>query len=494
MKKVLVYAWALAAISSCSVKPKENKKDVAETKKPNIIYILADDMGYGDLGCYGQEKIETPHLDKMAEQGMLFTQHYSGSAVCAPSRSVLMTGQHTGHTPIRGNKEFKPEGQYPMEAKAYTMAEMLKENGYKTGAFGKWGLGFVGTEGDPNNQGFDEFYGYNCQREAHRYYPKHLWHNDQKVLLEGNDFKNTKVYSGDLIHEQALAFIENHKDEPFFMYYPNVAPHAELIMPEGELMEKYRSKFKGEKPWVSNKPGANYGDENFNLKYYTSQKEPHTTFAAMISLIDQQVGDVMAKCEELGIADNTIIIFTSDNGPHQEGGADPVFFNSNGGLRGFKRDLYEGGVRTPMLVKWPSKIKANTTSDHVSAFWDVLPTVADIAGIEQPKNIDGISFLPELIGEESAQKDHEFLYWEFHEQGGKMAVRQGNWKAVKLQCFNEKKTRVELYDLSVDEAEKNDISAQHPDKVKELVAIMEREHTESEAFPFEPKNNNYNAL
>lgn len=490
MKKILWPVMGVLTLSACGNQQEENTEQLDEQPvKPNIIYIMADDLGYGDLGCYGQSKIETPYLDKMAQEGMLFTQHYAGNTVSAPSRSVLLTGQHTGHTPIRGNKEVKPEGQHPMDKDAYTIAEMLKEDGYTTGAFGKWGLGFVGTEGDPNKQGFDEFYGYSCQRQAHRYYPMHLWHNSEKVILEGNDFKNTEVYSGDVIHEQALKFIENNKDQPFFMYYPIVAPHAEIIMPEGELMEKYRGKFE-ETPFVSDKPGANYGDEPFEVKYYCSQPEPHATFAAMVSLVDQQVGEVLARLKELGLDDNTIVIFTSDNGPHQEGGADPDFFNSNGGLRGYKRDLYEGGVRVPMIARWPNKIKANTTSDHISAFWDIMPTFAEIADIEAPKNIDGISFLPELLGEE--QKEHEYLYWEFHEQGGKKAVRKGKWKAVKLKCFNKEKTTVELYDLSVDKEEKNNIAADHPEIVKELVGVMQKEHTENPDFPFQANvKNNY---
>ncbi len=486
MKNLLKLLMVGFIISSCS-NTKKVRNEIAP--QPNIIYILADDLGYGDLGCYGQTKIETPNLDKMAAEGMLFTQHYAGSTVCAPSRSVLLTGQHTGHTPIRGNKEYNPEGQHPMNDTAYTMAEMLKEAGYTTGAFGKWGLGFVGTEGDPNNQGFDEFFGYNCQRQAHRYYPMHLWHNSQKVMLEGNDFKNTDLYSGDLIHEQALKFIEENKDQPFFMYYPNVIPHAELIMPEGEMMNKYRGKFE-EKPHIDNRLGADYGDDPFEVKYYCSQPEPRTTFAAMVSLLDKQVGEVLAKLKELGIDDNTIVIFSSDNGPHKEGGADYNFFNSGGGLRGVKRDLYEGGIRTPMIVRWPSKVKVNSKTTHVSAFWDVMPTLADMAGVLVPSNIDGISFLPELLGKE--QKQHEHLYWEFHEQGGKKAVRKGKWKAVKLNCFDEAKTTVELYDLSVDEEESNNVAADYPQIIEELLLIMQNEHVPQPDFPFKANTeNNY---
>lgn len=457
------------------------KQASSEHKQPNIIYILADDLGYGDLGCYGQTKIETPKLDKMAAEGMIFTQHYSGSTVCAPSRCVLMTGQHTGHAYIRGNKEYKPEGQHPMKDDALTVAELLKEEGYVTGAFGKWGLGFVGTAGDPNRQGFDEFFGYNCQREAHRYYPRHLWHNEKKVELEGNDFTNTETYAGHEIHEQALKFLEENKDEPFFMFYPNTIPHAELIMPEGDMISKYRGRFE-ESPYVNDRPGANYGDKDFDVMHYCSQDEPHATFAAMVSLMDHQVGEIVEKVKELGIADNTIIMFTSDNGPHKEGGADPDFFNSNGGLRGYKRDLYEGGVRTPMIVWWPNKVEPGTTSSHISAFWDVMPTFAELAGFSAPENIDGISFLPALMGQE--QKQHDHLYWEFHEQGGKQAVRKGNWKLVKLDVFDESKTRLELYDLASDPAEQSDVSEEHPDIVSDLHAIMDMEHSHNDDFPF----------
>jgi arylsulfatase A-like enzyme len=479
MNKLVYLICLFAAFVGCT----NNKtKDIAKQQPPNIIYILADDLGYGDLGCYGQTKIETPNLDKMAAEGMLFTQHYAGSTVCAPSRAVLMTGLHTGHAPIRDNKEYKPEGQHPMNKEAFTIAEMLKEAGYTTGAFGKWGLGFVGTEGDPINQGFDEFFGYNCQREAHRYYPMHLWHNDKKVLLKGNDFKNTETYAGDLIHEQALKFIETNKDKPFFMFYPNVIPHAELIMPEGEMMKKYRGRFE-ETPHVDNRPGADYGDEPFELQYYCSQPEPRTTFAAMVSLLDKQVGEVLAKVKELGIEDNTIIVFTSDNGPHKEGGADPDFFDSNQKFRGHKRDLYEGGIRVPMLVKWANQIQAGSTSNHISAFWDMMPTLADIADVSSPDNIDGISFLPALKGEE--QKAHDYLYWEFHAQGGKQAIRKGNWKLVKLNVYDASKTKIELYNLENDPSEQQDVSEKHPDILKEMTELLKKEHIHNPDFPFD---------
>jgi arylsulfatase A-like enzyme len=480
IKNAFTTGIAISAMMSCS-----NIGGVEKQPKPlpNIIYILADDLGYGDVGVYGQSKINTPHLDQMAREGKLFTQHYSGSTVCAPSRSALLTGLHTGYTPIRGNKELFPgEGQHPLSDTTRTIAHILKDAGYATGAFGKWGLGFVGTEGDPNNQGFDEFFGYNCQREAHRYYPKHLWHNSNKVILEGNDFTNKVVYAPEVIHGEAMKFIENHKDQPFFMYYPHVIPHAELLVPEGETLEMYRSSFE-ETPFINQRPGSNYGDEHFDIRYYASQPKPRATFAAMVSLLDKHVGDVFTKLKELGIEENTLVIFTSDNGPHMEGGADPLFFNSNAGLRGKKRDLYEGGIRVPMIAWWPGFIQEGSTSNHISAFWDILPTFAEVVDANAPEYTNGISFLPELLGKE--QPEHDYLYWEFHEQGGKQAVRKGKWKAVKLNCFSPNSTRLELYNLEVDKNELNNVAESHPEIVAEMLKIMNEAHTPNPDFPFD---------
>lgn len=466
-------------LSQCSPKKesKENFQTQIEPQKPNIIYILADDLGYGDLSIMGQEKFSTPNIDKLAQDGVLFTQHYSGSTVCAPSRSSLMTGQHTGRTFIRGNKEILPEGQHPLADEEITVAELLKTAGYKTGAFGKWGLGYPGSEGDPNQQGFDEFYGFNCQRIGHNYYPYHLWNNQTKEILDGNSGTNMEQYAPSLIHQKVLSFIEKNKDTSFFLYYPTIIPHAELFAPES-YMQKFRGKFTTEKPYIGVDDGEFYKNGG-----YGSQKEPHTAFAAMITLLDDHVGAVRKKVEQLGIADNTIIIFTTDNGPHKEGGADPEFFNSNAGLRGFKRDLYEGGIRVPMAAYWPNKIAPNTKSNHISAFWDFLPTVCDIAQIEKPKEIDGISFLPELLGEE--QKEHEFLYWEFTAQGGKQAVRMDNWKGVRINMTNDANAPIELYDLTTDLAEKNNIAAEHPEIVEKIAAIIKNEHTYSKDFSFQ---------
>ncbi len=468
----------IVIIYSCTNQTEKKPKN----EKPNIVYILADDLGYGDLSVYGQTLFQTPNLDKMASQGMLFTDHYSGTTVCAPSRSSLMTGMHTGHTAIRGNKEWKPEGQWPMADSVYTMAEMLKKAGYTTGAFGKWGLGYPGSEGDPNKQGFDEFYGYNCQRMAHNYYPGHLWDNEKKVILEENSGDKFETYAPHLIHDKALKFIEDNQDKPFFLFYPNVIPHAELLLPEENLAE-FRGKFLPEKEYK----GAEPGDPGFREGPYGTQPESHAAFVAMVTLLDKQVGEVLDKIKELGLEKNTIVMFTSDNGPHLEGGADPDYFNSNGPLKGYKRDLYEGGIRVPMIAWWPEKIEAGSTSSHPSAFWDIMPTVAELAGIETPENIDGISFLPTLIGNEKQNK-HDYLYWEFHEKGGRQALRKGNWKLVQYDVFNPEKTSTELYDLSTDVGENNNLADKHPEVVKELVDLMKDARKESPDFPFEKKS------
>jgi arylsulfatase A-like enzyme len=478
-KSTTLFTLFLLLLLSCQNQPKQE----TEPTKPNIVYILADDLGYGDLSVYGQKHFQTPNLDKMASEGMLFTQHYAGTTVCAPSRSSLMTGQHTGHTPIRGNKGWEPEGQWPIPDSTFTMAEMLKEAGYVTGAFGKWGLGFIETEGDPNKQGIDEFYGFNCQSLAHNYYPGHLWDNHEKVILEGNTGDKFEQYAPELIHQRALQFIEKNRDKPFFLYYPNTIPHAELLLPEENLAE-FRGKFLPEKEFK----GAEPGDKNFREGPYGTQPESHAAFAAMITLLDKQVGEVLAKLKELGLDKNTIVMFSSDNGPHLEGGADPDYFESNGPLKGYKRDLYEGGIREPMIVWWPGKIEAGSKTDHVSAFWDIMPTVAELAGIKAPENIDGISFLPTFLNKEG-QKEHDYLYWEFHEKGGRKALRKGNWKLVQYNVFDPEKTTTELYDLTKDIGEENNVAAENPEIVSELVELMNSARVESVDFPFENRTN-----
>lgn len=444
--------------------------------KPNIIYILADDLGYGDLSCYGQTKFLTPNIDQLAKEGMLFTQHYAGSSVCAPSRSTLLTGLHTGHTPIRGNKEVKPEGQWPMPDSTYTIPEFLKTQGYVTGAFGKWGLGFPNSEGDPLKQGFDEFYGYNCQRLGHNYYPHHLWENGNKLILKGNAGTNENQYAPNLIHQKALDFINTNKNEPFFLFYPSIIPHAELVAPKA-YMNKYIRTFDIEKNFKGVDEGKGYKDGR-----YGSQQNSHAAFAAMVDLLDDQVGDLMNRIKELGLENNTIIVFTSDNGPHKEGGADPEFFNSNGELKGFKRDLFEGGIRVPMIAKWKGKIKEGTTTNHISAFWDVFPTLLDITGTSETTNLDGISFLPTLLNEPSKQKNHDYLYWEFHELGGRQALRKDNWKLIKYNV--QKNGTYQLYDLSSDIGETSDLALKMPYKVHELAKIIESCRTESNVFKF----------
>ncbi len=444
---------------------------------PNIVYILADDLGYGDVGFNGQSKFATPNIDKLAAEGMIFTQHYAGSTVCAPSRSALLTGMHTGHTPIRGNKEVQPEGQYPMPDSTYTLAEMLKSKGYQTGVFGKWGLGYPGSEGDPNMQGFDEFYGYNCQRLAHHYYPYHLWHNQEKIILEGSKGTNRNDYAAQLIHEEALKFLDANRDHPFFLFYASPIPHAELLLPQ-ENIEPFKGKLLPEKRYI----GVD-GGEGFREGSYGSQEDCHAAFAAMVTLLDKQVGEISEKLEELGIADHTILVFTSDNGPHQEGGADPDFFDSNGIYKGYKRDLYEGGIHVPMIVKWPHKVKAGSSTDHISAFWDIMPTLADIAGVELTQPIDGLSFLPTLTGNENQQK-HDYLYWEFHEKGGRIAVRKGKWKGVKYNVAKEPVDELQLFDLTKDPGETRNLASQFPEVVKELAGIMKEARTESEVFQF----------
>jgi arylsulfatase A len=447
------------------------------TGKPNIVLILADDLGYGDLSCYGQNKFSTPNIDRLSQEGMLFTQHYTGCTVSAPSRSCLMTGLHTGHTPIRGNKDWQPEGNWPLASSSVTMAEVLKTGGYATGAFGKWGLGYIETEGDPNSQGFNEFYGYNCQSLAHNYYPDHLWHNHEKLLLHENDSGKTGAYSPDLIQKAALDFIYANRNKAFFLYYPTTIPHAELFARE-DYLKRYRGKYDPEKSYIGTDSGP-----NFRLGPYGSQPEAHAAFAAMINELDDYVGQILNKLRELGLENNTIVIFASDNGPHLEGGADPDYFDSNRELRGYKRDMYEGGIRTPMLVKWPGKVKPGSVSDHISAFWDILPTLTDITGSETPPGLDGISFLPTLLGK-TGQKKHDYLYWEFHEQGGKVAVRMDNWKAISLNVDKNKLVVTELYDLSNDIGETDNIVDAHPDIVKKIEDVMRQAHVKSEDFPF----------
>ena len=430
-------------------------------RSPNIVYIIADDLGYGDLSCYGQEHFSTPHIDRLADEGLKFTQHYAGATVCAPSRCSLMTGLHTGHCFVRGNKEVRPVGQHPIPDATFTLAEQCRKAGYATGAFGKWGLGAPGSEGEPTRQGFDRFFGYNCQRNAHTYYPTWLFDDDRKIELDG------ETYAHDPIMRRCLAFIRANKDKPFFCFMPVTIPHAAMHVPES-YTKPFREQF------------AEY--ENVVGKYAGPPvRNPVAAFAGMMTKLDESVGQVLDLLEELGIDDNTVVMFTSDNGPHKEGGHRPEVFDSNGPLNGFKRNLTEGGIRVPMLVRWPGKVEAGRVTDHVSAFWDVFPTVSELIGVETPDGLDGVSFVPTLLGTDG-QKQHEYLYWEFHEQGGKRAVRKGKWKAVQRNVHKQPDGPVLLFDLEADLGEQKDLAGDHPEIVAEMRRLFETSHAPNPFF------------
>lgn len=430
---------------------------------PNIIFIMADDLGYGDLGCFGQRRIQTPQIDRLARQGMRFTDFYAGSTVCAPSRCVLMTGYHTGHAFIRGN------GKDNLRPSDVTVAEVLKPAGYATGLIGKWGLGHEGSSGLPTRQGFDLFYGYLDQHHAHNYYPSFLVRNESRVALNnvvpregkfGQGVASKKVdYSHDLITREALAFVDRHHDRPFFLYWSLTIPHA-------------------------NNEARAKGMEVPDYGIYSDRAwpEPQKGHAAMITRMDSDVGRLLARLEHHGIADNTVIFFTSDNGPHREGGNDPDFQDSNGPLRGIKRDLTEGGIRVPMIVRWPGKTRAGVTSDFVGGFQDIMPTLADLADTQAqvPDDIDGISFAPTLSGDAASQPEHDFLYWAFYERRGARALRRGHWKAVQQPI----RAAVRLYDLKNDLGEQVDVSAAHPQRVAELVRLMDGADTPTRRWKF----------
>lgn len=444
-------------------------------QKPNVIFILADDLGYGDLGCYGQTKIETPNIDRLAGSGIRFTQFYAGTSVCAPSRASLMSGLHTGHTPIRGNFEIKPEGQYPLPDSVFTMPEMFRAAGYKTGVFGKWGMGYPGSEGDPVNQGVDEFYGYNCQRQSHNFFPDHLWQNTTRVELRNKPHSNQVDYAPGLIQKKALAFLEKNRSDPFFIYLAYTLPHAALQLPAGDpVFEYYKKKF-AEKPKTVS--------QNWNAGDYQPQAYPHAAYAAMVAKLDAYVGEVVRMLDRLGLAKNTLIVFASDNGPHAEGGNDPAFFNSSAGFRGIKRQLTEGGIRVPVICSWPGKIRAGQISSYTGAFYDFLPTFSGLSGNRTTLKTDGISILPLLLGK-GKQKEHDFLYWEFHEDGGRQALRIGKWKGIREGVFKNPLAAIQLYDLDADPAEKNDLAGSHPQLITRMKDTLAREHLESQQFPF----------
>lgn len=475
-----------------------------EVSSPNIIFILADDLGYHELGCYGQSKIETPNIDALATTGIKFTQHYAGAPVCAPSRCIFLTGQHAGHAYVRGNDEWNSrgdvwnfekvvndpnlEGQYPMPLDSITIPELLKTKGYKTGMIGKWGLGAPLSEGIPTKQGFDFFYGYNCQRQAHTYYPKHLWKNEEKIWLKnelvvpGTPLDNLvdslekssyqkytqKEYAPTLMHNEALSFIERNKEQPFFLYYASPIPHLPLQAPQ-RWVHYYENKFGKEHPYVGGKG-------------YFPNFTPRATYAAMVSYLDEQVGELVDKLKKEGIYDNTLIVFTSDNGPtYDVGGADSPYFDSAKPFRSEKGwgkgYVQEGGIRVPMIAHWPVKIKKGNTSDHLSAFWDWLPTFCEVAGVKEGYNSDGISLLPTLCGEEQVER-HDFLYWEFPAYQGQQAVRMGKWKAVRQNMQNGN-LEIELFDLEKDIACQNNLANQFPEIIRKIKTIMETEHSTS---------------
>lgn len=449
--------------------------------RPNIIYIFADDLGYGELGSYGQQHILTPNLDRLAAEGMRFTQHYSGSPVCAPSRAALLTGHHTGHGQIKDNYElggFRDEeerGQMPLNAGTFTVAGMLQSAGYRTAAIGKWGLGAAGTEGAPNNHGFDLFFGYLDQKQAHNYYPTHLWRNGERVALNNEWFHPHQQFEGDpddpaaydkykgedyavdFMTDEARQFIAEHQDEPFFLYLAYPIPHVALQVPD-EALAVYDNAFEENPPYL--------GDN-----MYLPHPRPRAAYAAMITLMDAHIGRILSQLEAQGLAENTIVMFASDNGPTYVSGVDVDFFNSTDGLRGLKGSVYEGGIRVPMIARWPGRIEAGSVTDHVSAIWDLMPTLGELLDLDYPDDIDGESFLPTLLGQEQAE--HGPLYWEYHGLwDGAQAVRMGKWKAVRLGGHNNSDAPVELYDLSADRTEANNIAAEHPDMVAEAKKVF----------------------
>ena len=504
MKKQNLFWTIVPLLSACNG---NSQADLSgNSQKPNIIYIMCDDMGYNDLACYGQQYINTPNLDRMAQEGMRFTQAYAGSPVSAPSRASFMTGQHTGHTEVRGNKEywkdvpmidmgvnkeFSRVGQHPYDPKHVILPEIMKDNGYTTGMFGKWAGGYEGSVSTPDKRGIDEYYGYVCQYQAHLYYPNFLNRYSKskgdkevvRITLEdnikypqhGEGYEKRTQYSADMIHQTALEWIDSQDGkQPFFGVFTYTLPHAELVQPEDSILQYYKEKFTEDKDWISP-----------DWSRYNTSLHAHAQFAAMVTRLDTYVGEVLNKLKEKGFDKNTLVIFTSDNGPHMEGGADPDFFGYNAILRGTKRQTHEGGVRVPFIAWWPGTVPSGVVNDHQLAFYDVMPTFCELAGVQdyvakytnpnkEVDYFDGLSFATTLLGKEG-QQAHDFLYWEF-EETDQVAVRMGDWKMVS------KGGKPHLYDLKVDVHEDNDIAAQHPDIVKKMVEIAHSQHTESPYF------------
>lgn len=508
--KFLCLILFVASFTSC----KNQTKKVVEkntSQKPNIIYILADDLGYAELGVYGQSKIETPNIDNLAKNGMLFTQHYTGAPVCAPARYNLLTGKHSGHAYVRGNDEWTErgdvwnykaaildstlEGQRSIPNKTITIANKLKESGYTTAMVGKWGLGAPHTESIPNNFGFDYFYGFNCQRQAHTYYPVHLYENKARVYL-GNDTiaPNTKLskgsnpnkdtsyakfnlknYAPELMFGKVTKFIDDNKNKPFFMYWADPIPHVPLQAPK-KWVDYYIKKFGKEKPYL--------GDNS-----YFPHKNPKAAYAAMVSYLDENIGKLINQLKKEGIYENTLIIFSSDNGPTFNGGTNSPWFDSAKPFRseyGYgKGFLYEGGIRIPMIASWPNEIKPNTKTDLISAHYDVMATICEITEQKIPKSTDGISFLPTLLGKDKNQKNHEFLFWEYPEYGGQVAIRIGDWKILRRNLkTNKKSPTLELYNLKQDIKEENNVANLHPEIIQQAIQVFSQQHTDAEVDNF----------
>ncbi len=503
---LLLVGTSVAAVVSAELTSGDEKPP-----RPNFIFILADDLGYGDLGCYGQTKIRTPNIDRLAAEGLRFTQHYAGNAVCAPSRCVLMTGKHPGHAWVRDNRSHPPEGQEPLPAEEITLPKLLQSAGYVTGGFGKWGLGGPGTSGDPLRQGLHRWFGYNCQALAHNFYPTYLWDNDRKATLDNPEFPahdtfrpdedpndpksyrrfQGKQYSADLIAEEARRFIRENKDRPFFCYFPTTVPHLALQVPDDSLQE-YLGRW-DDPPYKGGKG-------------YIPHFSPRAAYAAMITRMDREVGRLVDLVRELGLEEKTVFVFTSDNGPlsgfHQGfAGTDARFFNSSGGLRDGKGSLYEGGIRVPGIVRWRGVIRSGAVSHRVTGFEDWLPTILELAGQQAaiPPGIDGISFAPTLRGEQ--QPERPFLYREFPAYGGQQSVRVGTWKLVRRNLLPRKKEAaqglkptLELYDLATDPQEERNLADTHPEVVARLMQIMNQQHTPSRQFPFPALDNHQNEL
>jgi arylsulfatase A len=504
----LSFSFLAACVVAACVGLSHSRPAAAADSRPNIVFLIADDLGYGDVGAFGQTKIRTPNIDQLAKDGMRLTQCYAGNAVCAPSRCVLMTGMHPGHAQVRNNREVQPEGQHPLKAGTVTLPRLLKQAGYVTGGFGKWGLGGPDSDGRPTKQGIDRWFGYNCQRVAHSHYPAYLWDNDQKFPLKNpqnppltgheklpagadpNDEKSYARLAGteygmDVITEQAIKFVNDNKGRSFFLYYPTIIPHAAFQVPEDSLAE-YKGKFPEEKPYLLN---------------YTANRTPRATFAAMVTRMDRHIGQIIGAVREAGLIDNTIFVFTSDNGPVFDSlsGESVDFFNSTGGFRGRKGNLYEAGIHEPTIVAWKGHIAAGSTSDRVCGFEDWLPTLLELAGVKDmtPKDIDGISFAPTLLGQ--TQPPRPFLYREFPASGGQQCVRIGDWKGIrqgmmpesgkaknkaKAQAAAAPNMHVQLYNLRSDPHETTDVSAQNPEVVAQIEKLMREQHTPNPDFPF----------